>query len=57
MGWTPAEVRRESMSDFLAAFEGWCVARGDDPPLKDDDVQFLDDLMARYPDEPPEITD
>jgi uncharacterized protein (UPF0276 family) len=50
MGWTPDQVRALSLSDFAAALEGWSLAQGGKPPLKEDDVAMLDDLMARYPD-------
>lgn len=50
MGWRPDEVRRCSLSDFLAAFEGWSIAQGGEPPLKQSDVERIESLMARYPD-------
>lgn len=51
MGFAPDQVRRCSVSDFLAAREGWMIAQGQEPPLKKDDLEWLDDLMSRYPDD------
>ncbi len=48
MGWTPADVRACSPSDFHAAFEGWQMAKGVKPPLKQSDVDRHDELMAKY---------
>lgn len=50
MGWRPDEVRRHSVSDLLAAYEGWLMTQGVQPPLKQSDLESLEDLMARYPD-------
>lgn len=50
MGIGPNEVRELSLSDLAAAFQGWQMSQGIEPPLNESDVERLDSLMARYPD-------
>lgn len=51
MGWTPDQVRAHSLSDLAAAVEGYQLRNGGKPPMRESDVEALESLMARYPDE------
>jgi len=51
MGWTPDQVRAHSLSDLAAAVEGYQLRNGGKPPMRESDVETLESLMARYPDE------
>lgn len=39
-----------SLSDFAAAVEGYTISKGGKPPVRQSDLDELDDLAARYPD-------
>ena len=49
MGWTPAEVRRTSLSDFAAALDGFARSKGVEEGATDPLTRAeLDDLLRRY---------
>lgn len=52
MGWRPEHVRATSLSDFMAAKDGWLMSQGvevDDGP-SEEDVKDLEALMEMFPD-------
>lgn len=51
MGWHPDQVRSLSLSDLMAAFEGWQMAHGIQPAsAMEQALEELEELMERYPD-------
>lgn len=52
MGWPPDQVRATTLQDFEASFEGYKLANGIEPDTTAEDIEALDELMARYPDKP-----
>jgi len=51
IGWRPWEVRRCSLRDFAAVVDGWVKSQGGDVGPTETDVETLEALMKRYPDD------
>ncbi len=55
LGWTPAVFWAATPRELLAAFEGWTALhapRGHRRGLSDEEIETLEDMKRRFPDEP-----
>ena len=56
LGWPPAAFWAATPIEFWAAFGGWrrvnCI-RGDTAALNEEEVERLEDMRRRFPDERP----
>ncbi|MFQ6016784.1 MAG: phage tail assembly chaperone [Kiloniellaceae bacterium] len=56
LGWPPAAFWAATPHEFWAAYEGWIEAHcapGDDGGFSDEEIETIEDMKRRFPDEPP----
>ncbi len=55
LGWTPAVFWAATPQELLAGLEGWTEVHAPQRtggPLNDEDLETLEDMKRRFPDEP-----